>query len=130
MRRLIVVVLVGLVAASCGSDDEQTPVVLDISDSGSEITFEVGDAFEVLLESNPTTGYSWTVAEQPDGVTLVSSDYEEPETSLVGAGGVEVFEFETTAEGSGVLRLDYVRSFDDPVVSADTVEYDLTITGG
>ena len=124
------VALVGLVAASCGSDDEQTPVTLDISDSGSAITFEVGDAFEVLLESNPTTGYGWTVAEQPDGVTLVSSEYEEPDTSLVGAGGVEVFEFEATAAGSGVLRLDYVRSFDDPVVPADTVEYDLTITGG
>ncbi len=126
----MVVALVGLVVASCGSDDEQTPVTLDISDSGSAITFEVGDTFEVLLESNPTTGYGWTVAEQPDGVTLVSSDYEEPDTSLVGAGGVEVFEFEATAVGSGVLRLDYVRSFDDPVVPADTVEYDLTITGG
>ena len=126
----MVVALVGLVVASCGSDDEQNPVTLDISDSGSAITFEVGDTFEVLLDSNPTTGYGWTVAEQPDGVTLVSSDYEEPDTSLVGAGGVETFEFEATAAGSGVLRLDYVRSFDDPVVPADTVEYDLTIMGG
>jgi len=35
--------------------------------------------------------------------------------------------FEATAAGSGTLRLDYVRSFDDPLVPADTVEYDLTI---
>lgn len=105
-------------------------MVLDITDSGSAIAFEVGDVFEVLLESNPTTGYSWTVAEQPDGIALVSSDYEAPDTSLVGAGGVEVFEFEATAASSGVLRLDYIRPFDDPVVAADTVEFALTITGG
>ena len=128
MKRWCVVLLLGLVAASCGNDDAQ-PVVLDISDSGSAVTFEVGDTFEVQLDSNPTTGYGWIVAEQPDGVTVRSSDYEAPDTSLVGAGGIEVFVFETTAEGSGTLRLDYVRSFDDPVVPADTVEYDLTITG-
>jgi predicted secreted protein len=60
----------------------------------------------------------------------VSSDQESPDTSLVGAGGVEVFVFEATAAGSGTLRLDYVRSFEDLVVPAETVEYDLTITGG
>jgi len=123
---LVPVVLVGLVAVSCGSDDS-TPVVLDVSDSGSEITVAVGDTFEVQLESNPTTGYGWVVAEQPEGVTVRSSDYQAPDTSLVGAGGIEVFVFEATAAGSGTLRLDYVRSFDDPLVPADTVEYDLTI---
>jgi inhibitor of cysteine peptidase len=128
MRRWCVVLLLGLAVASCGNDDGQ-PVVLDISDSGSAVTFEVGDTFEVQLDSNPSTGYGWIVAEQPDGVTVRSSDFEAPDTSLVGAGGVEVFVFEATASGSGTLRLDYVRSFDDPLVPADTVEYDLTITG-
>ena len=127
MKRWIIVALVGLCVASCGSDGAQTPVVLDVSDSGSAITFAVGDTFEVQLDSNPTTGYGWIVAEQPDGVTVQSSDFGAPDTSLVGAGGLEVFVFEATAAGSGTLRLDYVRSFDDPPVPADTVEYDLTI---
>ena len=127
MKRWIIVALVGLCVASCGSDGAQTPVVLDVSDSGSAITFAVGDTFEVQLDSNPTTGYGWIVAEQPEGITVQSSDFEAPDTSLVGAGGVEVFVFEATAAGSGTLRLDYVRSFDDPPVPADTVEYDLTI---
>ncbi len=127
MKRWIVVALLGIVAVSCGSDDAQTPVVLDVSDSGSAITLAVGQTFEVQLESNPTTGYGWVVAQQPEGVAVQSSDYQAPDTSLVGAGGVEVFVFEATAAGSGTLRLDYVRSFDDPPVPADTVEYDLTI---
>lgn len=128
MKRWIGVVMIGLVAVSCGGDDAG-PVVLDLSDSGSAITLQVGDTFEVVLDSNPTTGYGWVVSEQPDGVTVRSDDYSPPDTSLVGAGGVEVFVFDAVAAGSGTLRLDYVRSFDDPAVPADTVEYDLTITG-
>jgi predicted secreted protein len=74
-------------------------------------------------------GGAWRVAEQPDAITLVSSEYEAPDTSLVGAGGVEVFVFEGVAEGSGELLLEYVRSFDDPPEPAETADFQVQVDG-
>ena len=61
-------------------------------------------------------------------IDVVSNDFEAPDTDLVGAGGVEVFVFEATAPGAGELRLEYVRSFDDPPDPAEVVEYRIQIT--
>jgi inhibitor of cysteine peptidase len=127
MRRGIAFVLFGVMVVSCGGDDAQRQVI-EQRDSGSEVSVEVGDEFEVRLESNPTTGYGWVVAAQPDVVDLLTSDFEAPDTELVGAGGVEVLVFEAMAPGSGELRLEYVRSFDDPPVPAEAVEYQLQVT--
>jgi inhibitor of cysteine peptidase len=132
MRRWIVGLAVMAALAACGSDDGGgggARQVLDGGDIGTEITVGVGEEFEVRLESNATTGYAWQVVEQPDAVTLVSSEYEAPDTSLVGAGGVEVFVFEGVAEGSGEIRLEYVRSFDDPPVPAETAVFRVQVDG-
>jgi predicted secreted protein len=130
MRRWIVgLALVGALAA-CGSDDDGgAGQVFDGADVGTEITVVVGEEFEVRLESNVTTGYAWQVVEQPEAIELVSSEYDAPDTSLVGAGGVEVFVFEGVAQGSGELRLEYVRSFDDPPVPAETADFQVQVTG-
>jgi inhibitor of cysteine peptidase len=122
-----VVVLVATVVA-CGSDDDSVQV-FDENDVGTEVSVEVGEQFEVRLESNATTGYAWQVVEQPDAVTLVSDEYEAPDTSLVGAGGVEVFVFEGASVGSGELRLEYVRPFENPPVPAETADYQIQVTG-
>ncbi len=127
MRRVTAIALFGILIVSCGDADAQRQV-LDERDSGSAVTVEVGDEFAVRLESNPTTGYGWVVAAQPEVVDLLSDDFQAPDTDLVGAGGVEVLVFEATAPGAGALRLEYVRSFDDPPVPAEVVEYQLQVT--
>ena len=101
--------------------------MIDQGDSGSEVSVEVGDEVEVRLESNPTTGYGWVVTAQPEVIDLLSNDFQAPDTDLVGAGGVDVFVFQAMASGSGELRLEYVRSFDDPPVPAEVVVYQLQV---
>ena len=91
------------------------------------MSLDVGDQLEVSLESNPTTGYSWELGPLPDGLQLASSDFEEPGGSLVGAAGTQVFVFDVVGPGDGILRFEYVRAFDDPVVAEKIVEYVLTI---
>jgi hypothetical protein len=39
------------------------------------------------------------------------------------------FVFEAVGAGNGILRFEYVRVFEDPVVAEQIVEYVLTITG-
>jgi inhibitor of cysteine peptidase len=131
MRRLIIGLALVAALVGCGSDEDGggERQVLDSADVGTEITVGVGEQFEIRLESNPTTGYAWQVVEQPDAIELVSSEFEAPDTSLVGAGGVEVFVFEGASAGSGALRLEYVRSFEDPPEPAETAEFQVQVVG-
>lgn len=128
MRKWFAAVVVIMALTACG-DDSGSTVVLDAADSGSDVALDVGDQIDVQLEANPTTGYSWELGPLPDGLELVSSDFEEPGGSLVGAAGTQVFVFDVVGPGDGILRFEYVRVFDDPVVAAQIVEYVLTISG-
>ena len=128
MRKWIAAVVVITALTACG-DDSGSTVVLDAADSGSEVALDVGDQINVQLEANPTTGYSWELGPLPDGLELVSSDFEEPGGSLVGAAGTQVFVFDVVGPGDGILRFEYVRVFDDPVIAEKIVEYVLTISG-
>ena len=126
MKRWIALVAAAALLAACG-DDGGTTVELDDADSLSEVSLDVGDQLDVSLEANPTTGYSWELGPLPDGLELVSSEFEEPGGSLVGAPGTQLFVFDVVGAGSGILRFEYVRVFDDPVVAEQIVEYVLTI---
>ena len=126
MRRWIALVAAAALLAACG-DDGGTTVELDATDSLSEVSLDVGDRLDVRLEANPTTGYSWELGPLPVGLELVSSEFEEPGGSLVGAAGTQVFGFDVVGPGDGILRFEYVRVFDDPVVAEQIVEYVLTI---
>ena len=128
MRKWIAAAVAVTALAACG-DGSGSTVVLDEADSLSEVSLDVGDQLEVSLESNPTTGYSWELGPLPDGLQLASSDFEEPGGSLVGAAGTQVFVFDMVGPGGGILRFEYVRVFDDPVIAEKIVEYVLTITG-
>ncbi len=98
--------------------------MLGEAESGSEILIDSGQQFEVRLDSNPSTGYSWEIAEEAGlkSVELRSRSHEPAETESVGASGVDVFLFEAIS-GAEVLRLEYIRPFDEPVVPERVVEY-------
>jgi inhibitor of cysteine peptidase len=123
---LIALVAAAALLAACG-DDGGTTIELGAEDSLSEVSLDVGDQLDVSLEANPTTGYSWELGPLPEGLQLVSSEFEEPGGSLVGAPGTQVFTFDVVGAGSGILRFEYVRVFDDPVIAEQIVEYVLTI---
>lgn len=93
------------------------------ADSGSEVVVDVGDVIEVKLEENPSTGYRWEVVSVLEMIELTGDEYLEPDTDAVGAPGTRVLRFEATAEDAGVLRIEYIRSFDDPPVPERVVEY-------
>lgn len=124
MRNFVAVCAICLLAISgCSSDSAGLATFTD-TDSGSEIRVEAGEQFEIRLESNPSTGYTWEIAAEtsPNTVDLRDRSHEPGDTDVVGAPGVDVFVFDAIA-GAEVLRLEYIRSFDDPVVPERIVEY-------
>ncbi len=125
-----------LLLAGCGDDGgdaaAELPVLTD-ADSGTQLALATGDRFQLRLESNPSTGYQWALDRRsmPDAVDLLATRYEPPpdDDDVVGRPGVEVFEFVASGPGAGIVRLEYLRLFDDPPIPERIVEYIVSVDG-
>ncbi len=109
---VIIIIFSLLLLCSC-----RDTVELGFNAKGSSIELEKGDKIIILLDSNPTTGYSWTPGKEIDTtvVSLVSSEYiqTEKEKELVCAGGSEVFTFEAKNSGQTQIILNYQRPWEE-----------------
>jgi len=93
------------------------------------IAVMVGQEFKISLQCNPTTGYQWQFAKPPDEkfVRLLGSEYNRPDTKLVGAGGHEVWTFNAVAEGKTKLKLNYVRPWEQGIKPARSTNFVVAI---
>ncbi|MEN6553376.1 MAG: protease inhibitor I42 family protein [Methanobacterium sp.] len=84
---------------------------------------KVNKEFRVILESNPTTGYSWTAKFDPNYIKLVNSKYVPYKTSnnVVGSGGVQIFTFKAIKKGFSRITFEYQRSWETvPPIKVET----------
>jgi len=91
-------------------------VKLTAADNGSEIELKKGQTLVITLEANPTTGYTWEIAELDEQVLRQVGEIEfEPESELVGAGGGQIIRFEVIGAGQTTLKLVYHRPWETDV---------------
>jgi inhibitor of cysteine peptidase len=107
-------------------------VVLGGEDNGGQVALSVGQSLVVTLASNPTTGYSWQVAEGTGTVLAQVGEAiyrETPQegTPLVGVGGTETFRFEARAAGQTSLLLEYRRPWEETVEPVETFSVDVVV---
>jgi len=107
------------VATGCRPQQE---VKASIDDDGREMQLKKGQPLVVTLEANPTTGYTWEVAEPLDEQVLRQAGEPEfkPESDLAGAGGVQILRFEAVNAGQTALKLAYRRSWEKDVEPLNT----------
>ena len=90
------------------------------ADSGKTVREPLGETFNIRLQENPTTGYSWNMTVS-DGLAISKDEYI-PSTSngqMVGTGGIRSFTLVTSARGEQTVTVEYRR----PWVAAGTVTY-------
>jgi len=110
--------------ASCAGRGIQ----IDESANGSEVTLRQGDTLTLKIEGNPTTGYTWEVAEVDEAVLSISGEAEYKSGSrLIGAGGTYTFTFKAAAPGTPPLKLIYYRSFEEGVPPVETFEVNVNV---
>ncbi|MEX0644885.1 MAG: protease inhibitor I42 family protein [Parvularculaceae bacterium] len=100
------------------------------ADKGKEIAVRVGTTFQVDLIGVPTAGYAWMVAEAPAvlqaaGETGGATSEAQLEPGFAGGSHWEVFFFDVTGEGAGLLRFEQRRSWEDDEPPAD--EFSVTV---
>ena len=110
-----------------GSGASTAPVVVTKADADKTVTASPGQTLEVVLDANPSTGYTWTVATAPE---FLKSEGEptfasEAASGVVGAGGKQTLKFSVTATGKGSLSLNYVRPWETGVAPAETFKVEV-----
>ena len=130
--------VVTLLALSADDISQASPegdmgqVNIDASYNGQEVTIDAGKILVLILESNPTTGFSWELSEPIDEnlLALIETQYEPgviAGTGLTGAGGTEVWTFETLTVGETTITMEYSRPWDGGEKAVETFEVTVTI---
>ncbi|HEX2204569.1 MAG TPA: protease inhibitor I42 family protein [Longimicrobium sp.] len=114
-------------SAACAKADTGE---LGHSDPRRPIVAAAGTEFQLVLKSNPSTGYAWILADSlPPGVlALVGSRYEPDRRSAGrdGGGGRERWTFRALGPGEAAIPLVYARPWErnDP---ADSARFQVTV---
>ncbi len=124
----LLTLLVALTVAIACSPQQQE-VKASIDDDGREMQLKKAQTLVVTLEGNPTTGYSWEVAEPLDEQVLrqVGEPEFKPESDLVGAGGVQILRFEAVNAGQTTLKLVYRRPWEKDVEPLETYSIEVVV---
>ena len=91
-------------------------------DYGKEFQIAVGDALEIVLPENPTTGFRWKFQSKAERVWKVASDRFYP-GSRPGERGLHRWVIEGTAAGRAEVSMVYSRSWttDQPPAKSFTI---------
>lgn len=105
--------------------------VITEADNGTGITFENEETFYLRLQENPTTGYSWEL-NLSEGLSLVSDKYYPPEPgegerTIVGAGGVHIWEIKADSEGTQQVTAVYRRSWENETGTEERFKLDIEV---
>jgi inhibitor of cysteine peptidase len=122
------VLLVGL---ACGGAQ---PVRMTVADNGHNVELTAGQVLEVSLESNRSTGYSWTRTDESAVLQTAGEAKYTPAGAAEGDGqaappgspGTETWRFLAASPGQATLRLAYRRPFEKEAPPAR--EYTLNVT--
>jgi len=124
-----------LIAGSAGCSSE-SKVQADSKtygdkDNGTAISLKVNGTFQIRLEANATTGYSWNPAKDTNFEILAmeASQYEPDSTDkeIAGGGGYALFNFKALKKGQTDLVLEYQRTWETGVEPAKTFKISVTV---
>lgn len=109
------------------ADDDPKPFV---TDTPIPVEAVVGQEFELRLESNRTTGYSWDLVQNYDHgvIKLIASDYEASKTGMMGAPGAQVWKFQGEGEGQAEVIFHYARHWEKDVPPVRERTFVITVT--
>jgi len=89
------------------------------ADNGKTITLSEGSTFKIILNENPSTGYSWNTTVS-SGLLVETSDYVRGgKPGLMGAGGTHEWAIKAIGKGEQQFTAVYKRPW-EPVTGNET----------
>ena len=108
---------------------EETSV--EVKGDAQTVRATAGQEVTLLLEANPSTGYSWDLAEAPGGwkVQMIDHEYVAPKEGVPGQGGHEAWRMGAIAVGTAELKFVYRRPWEKDKAPAKTVTVKMEVGG-
>jgi len=103
---------------------------MQVTDPQQPIQASVGNEFNIVLKSNPTTGYHWALMGELDAnaVEFVKNDYTSTsDPNLRGGGGLDTWTFKAIDSGEAHITLGYYPPSNDPVDPQQTVTFTVIV---
>ena len=121
-------VLVGFsLLAGCESATSKI-LPLTIADHGRAMSVVKGEPIQIVLEGNPTTGFTWLVDDLDTKVIAVAgTPTYAPSSDALGAGGKFIFNFTALARGQTNMRIIYIRPSERGLDPAQTFAIMITV---
>jgi inhibitor of cysteine peptidase len=113
LAAVIVCAIIG-VAIARGHGESQIRTFTE-ADAAQVIELRQNDTFAVVLDANPTTGFSWHFTIDNEAViSLRSEEFIEPNSKkpTVGAPGRHYYEFTTAEKGTATIKFEYYRAWE------------------
>jgi inhibitor of cysteine peptidase len=137
-HRVISILLLGAALIACagipGGQVRDHVMELVAADHDRPVILTVGETVSVRLDANRTTGYTWLLADATiaKGALIPvhpESRYERDINGIysMGAGAMEIWEFQAVEAGEGALRLEYRRPFEPNVPPLRTLVFPVTV---
>lgn len=99
-----------------------------MGDNGSQIKLNKGQKVATTLEANPTTGYTWELAELNSNLLRqVGEMGYNPESNKLGSGGTQTLHIEAVDVGKTTLKLVYHRPWEKDVEPLKTFSLQVVI---
>lgn len=131
IRFCFILTILFMFAAGCKTT-EGYHSQLTMQDSGRTLSLKPGDSFRIALQSNPTTGFSWSEAAEPapDVIRLTVKRFvsAQKQKDFVGGPGRTEFIYKAVAPGETEIRLNYKRSW-ETVAPDKTFMLKIIVTG-
>ncbi|MBU0651005.1 protease inhibitor I42 family protein [bacterium] len=103
--------------------------VVSLSNETNQIQVNIGEIFDISLNSNPSTGYSWKAFYSEDFIKQESVVYAPDKTKkiVVGSGGISRFTFKALKQGETEIIFKYFRPWEAPETAVEIKKYIITI---
>jgi len=87
-----------------------------------------GKTATIVLDENPTTGYTWAISVDNESVVSMKSDkFYEENSDLVGSGGVHEYVFEAMGPGTATITFSLGQQWDGGEKDNKVQKYKVTV---
>ena len=117
--------------ATVATEVPATPKQIQVTeaDQGKEYTLNPGDSLVIVLESNPSTGYTWEVKPVDNPVLQLSGEpVFKADSEKLGSPGKTTLTFNAVNSGTQALTLIYHRSSEKDVQPSKTFTINVTVS--